>query len=948
MPPKSAPKRISFWQAEFWSQRFRNLQRPWLGILVLTIVAWLGNFFRLPLFFGVDFLFGSIAVMLILQFYGLRAGTFAAVVAGSYTWVAWRHPWAMLIFTIEAIWVGIAIKRGYRNLLLADLAYWVPFGMLLVWFFYGQILHFAPDGTLLIALKQALNGMFNALIASLLSNVIATPFFKNRQVYKPPLQQIVFTLLAFATMTPLLLITIVTGHQNLRDIETDIWSNLSINTYRLKEDIQRLYSADEAALIILSKKVSELVTSNQVEELQENLDIVKSVMTGLKQIRVVNGQGKIIAIAPDYPGFQALVNTPIDPKLWEKMKRETETIVTDVPADQNTVEPEVIIATPVFQGNALNGMIYSIFNVENLAEILYRDVSGERIQSIIFGEENRIIARSKHQTIPDLEAGTIIDRQGENRFHWLPNLSGGSIMTAWRQSLYIERLDLDQGLPWSLQVNIDAEPYIDRLEQLYIRSLSLLLIALVLDLPVVAIFSYRLTKPVLELAKVSTDVPARIRDHTSLSWPKTKVRELALLTDNFKEMVGTLKIQFDTIEEAKNLLEKRVQDRTAELQESEERFRQFAEHIDSVFWMTDTHKQVMLYVSPAYEKIWGKPIQVLYDTPLDFVNSIVEEDRDRILNAFKQQMLGLYDEEYQIEHPSGELRWIHDRAFPIVDDRGEVYRIVGIAEDITERKHAEQATLEAKRLADQANKAKSEFLATMSHELRTPMNAVIGMSDVLLGTSLDPQQEQFLNIIHNSGQSLLSLISDILDFSRIEAERIDLDIHPLEVDKLLEETLNIVKINADEKGLEMTYQLAQNCPKSIEGDVNRLRQILLNLVGNAVKFTAAGQVRITAEAVVLKSAHPEEQGIKFSVYDTGIGIAADKLDRLFQPFSQVDASTTRMYGGTGLGLAISHRLVTLMGGTIGVDTEEGVGSCFYFTVPLTISNSINSVSPVSP
>ncbi|MGA1134537.1 MAG: histidine kinase dimerization/phospho-acceptor domain-containing protein, partial [Prochlorotrichaceae cyanobacterium] len=805
MNPKPTPKRVSFWQAEFWSRQFQNLQRRWLGILVLTIVAWLGNFFRLPLFFGVDFLFGSIAVMLTLQFYGLGAGILAAVVAGSYTWVAWGHPWAMIIFTIEAIWVGVAIKWKYRNLLLADLAYWVFCGMFLVWFFYGQILNFAPDGTLLIALKQSLNGVFNALVASFLSNIIAAPFFKHRQVYKPPLQQVVFTLLAFATMTPLLLITIVTGHQNLQDIETDIWANLSINTYKLKEDIQRLYNADEAALIILSKRISGLMTSNQVDEIEENLDIVKSVMPGLNQIRVVNNQGKIIAIAPDYPELKLLVNTSIDPNLWEEIQRKSETIVTDVPLDQNTTDPEVIIAVPVFKGNTINGMIYSVFDIKNLAEILYRDVSDEGIQALIVGEEDRIIARSKNQTIPDLEEGTIIDRQGESRFHWLPNLKSGSIMTAWRQSLYVERMELGQGLPWRLQVHIDANSYIDRLEQLYIRSLSLLLMVLVLDLPLVAIFSYRLTKPVLELAKVSTDVPSRIRDHTSLIWPKTKVRELALLTDNFKEMVRTLKIQLDTIEDAKDLLEKRVQNRTAALQESEERFRQFAEHIDSVFWMTDTHKQVMLYVSPAYEKIWGKPVQALYDTPLDFVNSIVEQDRSRIMSAFQQQALGLYDEEYQIERPSGELRWIHDRAFPIMDDRGEVYRIVGIAEDITERKHAEQAMAEAKRVADQANKAKSEFLATMSHELRTPMNAVIGMSDVLLGTPLDPQQEQFLTIIHNSGQSLLSLISDILDFSRIEAERIDLDIHPLEVDKLIEDTLNLIKISAEEKGLEMTY-----------------------------------------------------------------------------------------------------------------------------------------------
>jgi len=245
MPRQSAPQSSALWltfsnlwKASFWLRLIQTFYHPWVGILGLTIVAWMGNVLRLPLFFGVDFLFGSIAVMLVLNFYGITAGVLAAAIAGSYTWIVWEHPWALIIFTLEGLWVGLGLKRGYRNLLLIDLAYWVPLGMILVSFFYGKLLDFSPAGTLLIALKQGLNGIFNALIASIISNFISTTFLKSRQTYQPSFQQVVFTWLAFATMTPLLLITIVTGYNNLQDLEAEIWSTLEVTSSAVQQNIE--------------------------------------------------------------------------------------------------------------------------------------------------------------------------------------------------------------------------------------------------------------------------------------------------------------------------------------------------------------------------------------------------------------------------------------------------------------------------------------------------------------------------------------------------------------------------------------------------------------------------------------------------------------------------------------------------------------------------------------
>ena len=495
--------------------------------------------------------------------------------------------------------------------------------------------------------------------------------------------------------------------------------------------------------------------------------------------------------------------------------------------------------------------------------------------------------------------------------------------------------------------------------------------------------------------------------------------------------------------------------------ETEQRFRQMAENIHEIFWMTDARQTRVLYVSPGYEEVWGRSCQSLLENPATTVESIYAEDLPHLIENMKQREQGTFTEvEFRIVRPDGDLRWIRNRTFPITTEDGQITRIAGLAEDITERKRTEDALLkannrlelavrgsnvgiwdldmpdatfengrlhavnlweqfgyqpdmqldfvrridlwhpddresvlrgvqaclvgesrafeaeyrircadgsykwrlhrgvvvrntdgrpvrfigssidisqlkqteealrQAKESAEAASRAKDEFLANVSHEIRTPMNAIIGMTELTLDTPLTENQRGYLNTVKSAAGNLLTLINDLLDFSKIEAGMLELDHAEFRFRSTIEDTLRALSHRAQRKSLELICDIEPDVPDALIGDPARLRQVLLNLVDNAIKFTPEGKVSVR---IRLASAEPAGQArLHFAVNDTGIGISADKQDSIFRAFEQADTSTTRKYGGTGLGLTIASRLVKLMGGMIAVESQPGEGTTFTF------------------
>ena len=427
------------------------------------------------------------------------------------------------------------------------------------------------------------------------------------------------------------------------------------------------------------------------------------------------------------------------------------------------------------------------------------------------------------------------------------------------------------------------------------------------------------------------------------------VRELTLLMQGMHRLIQRKQAEND-LRKARDELEIRVDERTAQLaQANDELRREIAEREqaekdlayerfllvtlmdyspDYIYFKDDQSRFIRISKALATYFGYSEPSRAIGQSDLDIFDPQHAEQYladEREVMKTGESVVGKEEEQ---AWPDGAVTWVSSSKVPLRDDAGKVIGTFGISRDITARKQAEAQLQGAKEAAEAANRAKSDFLANMSHEIRTPMNAIIGMTELVLDTELTGSQRDYLRMVRESGDALLAVINDVLDFSKIEAGKLDLDPAPFDLRETLGDTMKSLGLRAHSKELELACHIHPEVPDRLLGDAGRLRQIAVNLVGNAIKFTETGEVLLEVRQ---QSQSDDHTVLHFTVTDTGIGIPEEKRKVIFDVFEQVDSSTTRRFGGTGLGLAISSKLVSFMDGRIWVESQLGRGSTFHFT-----------------
>ena len=918
---------------------YHQYRTPLLLVLIGTGLA--GNYFNFPIFLNIDFLFGSIFALLALQFFGPGRGILAAALIASYTYLLWNQPYSMIIMTAEVAVVGWLMGRRKMGMVLADALYWLFIGMPLAYLFFHFVLQVPFSSTSIIMTKEAVNGIFNALVARLIFTAFALRL-------RPPLiaySEIICNLLTFFVLCPALIMLAVDSRTDFAETDRQIRSSLIQDSERVAQQLETWVTNRKSAIINLA----EMATTRSPQQMQPYLEIAKQSDINFLRVGLVDKTATSTAFFPliDELGQDNIGKNYTDRPFIPVLKQSLKPILSEVNMSRIGIpKPRVQILAPIVIHREYGGYVAGTLNLTQIQE--YLDMSVDRYTShyTLIDKNGKVIMtnRTDQNIMAPFVRGTgTLHPLDAGISQWVPVVPPNTpYFERWKNSFYFAETAIGDLAEWKLILEQPVAPFQKALNDKYAGKLTLLFLILLGALALAELLSRKTVVTLRQLRTLTHELPARLAtDGKDIVWPESGIKENQHLIYNFREMANSLTEQFFEIRKTNASLEQRVEERTKELQESEERYRNFFEKNQSIMFVIDPDSGIIVDANPVACDYYGWSKKEFTHKKIYEINAQSQDEVAAEMMLAKKQRRNHFFFKHQLA--DGTIRDVEVYSGPI-QTNGKTL-LLSIVHDISDRKQTEKELVESTAAAEAANIAKSQFLANMSHEIRTPMNGVIGLIELLLGTELTEEQREYAELVKLSGRNLVQLISDILDLSKIEAHKIELESRDFDLQGETTGTINLLKLNAQAKGLELGAEIDADVPLLLQGDAVRLRQILTNLIGNAIKFTEQGFILLH----IRKDREDEEHAtLRFLVSDSGIGIAADKLEKIFEPFTQVDSSATRQYGGTGLGLAIVRQLAELMGGAVGVESVEGEGTTFWFTVVLAKQANLSLPAPPPP
>ena len=670
--------------------------------LLFASLSYLGNYWRLPLFFGVDFLFGSIFSLIATYFYGLRMGVAVSAIASIHTYFLWNQPYAAILLILETIWIGIGLKqKRSQNLVFLVISYWICLGAPLCFFCYYFFLKFGISSIILVVLKQTINGVLNALIAQLCIDYLPIGTWlrsprgeRSRQT----IQQILFDLLLAFVFLPILATAVLMGNQALQYMENQISNQLRSSTVELVNEVK---SWQDNNLQIL-RGLAEITSGEKnLEDLQSITMALGKVSPSFTHIYITDALGNVLSTFPILSEMEKdKLRSYIAQKNYiQNVRTSLDVEFHDIHPDMTSGALHVDVVVPILKANRFEGSVIAELNIDKMTDFLTRDASNWQVEALLIDRHQKIIASNSPKqlfgSIFDFQKDGEIHRFRPEQIHWNPTTKGLAAMSRWRKSYYLQQVPINAQKSWTLVVRLSPVPYIDVLENLYTYILVIILGIVLLATMVANWLSRRVVKPIAKLMRLTTDLQRNLSVESDFVWQSKSFAEIDTLGYNFQVMAIALRDKFQEIQQANLHLEHRILERSQELLKSEERWQLAIQAADDGIW--DMNLETGLtFRSDRWRNILGFPPDAEAEQEIDWTKLIHPDDLDRVLNERAAYLAGdipRYKMEYRIRCQDGSYKWVIAQARALWNEQGKATRLVGSINDITDRKLA-IATLE--------------------------------------------------------------------------------------------------------------------------------------------------------------------------------------------------------------------------------------------------------------